>query len=600
MRTPIAATLLLIAAASVGSDTWLDIVVVTNESLVELAARQLRRYLHVLDRRLPLASIVTPNNAGLHAPRAPARLYLATSTGAVGAPFGPHSICSPAKNKGCFMFDTSGAPAHMTLVGSEAVLVLHGVMTILGRLGVRFTADGPMLPASAVQAAVLGVRDGVRVDERSAAAARFVSGLAAGGPMSAAPVFEYRGFQPWGSYPIGNDWWDVDEYRRVVELIVTLRGNWIGMHDYANNYPFPEPGVAVLLDTSGLAADGNLSAGGVTYSGTWAASERAAWGLDGAPTGSYAYGAAALYDWDCFANRAVAGGDASLCPTPADPSGVAETFNRVGALYASAFALAARLNVSTALGTEIPLSLPSPGNGSDALVPLYVWWSAARNDTFVTTTQCAECEGLYVSLGTAGYVYAAPGPGRVALQTYWAPAYLDALLTVDAPTDPAYAFTRIEGYGLLVSSVDADDASTAPPAGLLPLQQESRTYVKELIGDKTSVDTWAVSGAEFSANASARGYAPVGGGGPMAWIAASGTPADSALFGAYNATLARMALLYGTNLTWYWAWTAVGAAGGLSMLRLAAPRSHPHLHRSSRRDGSGARSPSSTPPSLPP
>ena len=597
MRATFAATLLLTAAASVVSDSWLDIIVVTDEPLVALAARQLRRYLHVLDRRLPLASITTSSSAG--SPSAPARLYLATSTGAVGAPFGPHSICGPAQNKGCFMFDTSGAPEHMTLVGSEAALVLHGVTTILGRLGMRFTAEGPVLPASATQAAVLGVHGGPSIDELSAAAERFVSSLAAGGPLSAAPSFEYRGFQPWGSYPIGNDWWDVDEYRRVVELIATLRGNWVGMHDYANDYPFPEPGVAVLLDTSGLAADGNLSAGGVAYTGTWAASERAAWGLDGAPTGSYAYGAAALYDWDCFANRAVAGGDASLCPTPADPSGVAETFNRVGALYASAFALAARLNVSTALGTEIPLSLPPPGNGSDALVPLYVWWSAARNDTFVTTTQCAECEGLYVLLGIAGYVFAAPGPGRVALQTYWAPAYLDALLTVDAPADPAYAFTRIEGYGLLVSPMDPGVASIAPPAGMLPLQQESRTYVKELIGGRTSIDTWAVSGANFSANASARGYAPVGGDGPMAWIAASSPNTGSALFGAYNATLARMALLYGTNLTWYWAWTAVGAAGGLSV-PAPVPPFNPPAHCSIRKGGSGTRCPSSTPPSLPP
>ena len=81
----------------------------------------------------------------------------------------------------------------------------------------------------------------------------------------------------------------------------------------------PELGVAVLLNTAGLAADGNLSARGVaSYTGSGTAPEPAAcqWGLDGAPTGSYACGAAPLYAWDCFPNLDV------LCPTPpADPSG---------------------------------------------------------------------------------------------------------------------------------------------------------------------------------------------------------------------------------------------------------------------------------------
>jgi hypothetical protein len=444
----------------------------------------------------------------------------------------------------------SDHPQELAIVGSSGAHVLYGALTALTRLGVRFTAEGPLLPATATVNARAALTTAL-FDPAEAFPARYaiISALTAVKKEIATPAFEFRGFQPWGSYPMGNDWWDADEYRRVVENIVGLKGNWIGMHDYANDYPFPEPGVAVLSDASGLLPDGNLSVGGVAYTGTWAANERAAWGLDGMPTAGYAYGAATLFDWDCYANRGVAGGDAALCPSPVDSAGVALTFNRVGALYASVFAFAAQLNVSTALGTEIPLTVPA-SNDTEAIVPLMVWWSAARNDTFVTTTQCAECLGLYVLLGIAGYVYVAPGPGRVPLSTYWAPNYLDALLTVDPPTDAAYTFTRIEGYGLVFNA----SGNEPPVEGTLVLQPESRQYFKEMLA-KTCVDTWAVSGANFTANASARGY--VNSGSSVALILST-PPATSQLFQAYNATLTRMALLYGENLTWYWAWTAEG------------------------------------------
>lgn len=46
------------------------------------------------------------------------------------------------------------------------------------------------------------------------------------------------------------------------------------------------------------------------------------------------------------------------------------------------------------MGTETPLSTPPlPGQ---RLTPLNLYYSASRDDHFLTTTQCAECEGLYV------------------------------------------------------------------------------------------------------------------------------------------------------------------------------------------------------------
>lgn len=120
---------------------------------------------------------------------------------------------------------------------------------------------------------------------------------------------------------------------------------------------------------------------------------------------------------------ATVSGNASLCPYPVSPAAAVDLINAVGAMWqggesealspasscravtciprphpAAAFAYAHKIGVATILGTETPLSPPPPGGNSP--IPLYVFYSASRNDHFVTTTQCAECNGLYVLLGT--------------------------------------------------------------------------------------------------------------------------------------------------------------------------------------------------------
>jgi hypothetical protein len=129
------------------------------------------------------------------------------------------------------------------------------------------------------------------------------------------------------------------------------------MHSYPRGYAWPEPGVAVIADRSALLPGGNLTPSPLLYSASWAATTRPSWGNDGAPSGHFCCGAAPLFERDCSANYAVAGSadaaELGLCPAPSTPEGVAETWNRVGALYAQTFAFARALGVSTALGTEM-------------------------------------------------------------------------------------------------------------------------------------------------------------------------------------------------------------------------------------------------------
>jgi len=53
-------------------------------------------------------------------------------------------------------------------------------------------------------------------------------------------------------------------------------------------------------------------------------------------------------------------------------------------------------------------------------MPLTLFYSASRQDSFVTATDCTECEGLYEAMGVVGFVSTAPtGAATVALKTYY-------------------------------------------------------------------------------------------------------------------------------------------------------------------------------------
>ena len=115
---------------------------------------------------------------------------------------------------------------------------------------------------------------------------------------------------------------------------------------------------------------GNVTDG---YSTRWATTleEAGAWGYNPFPTGTMGYGAAAVYEHDCFGHPTVSG-DPLLCPSPKTPADNVELFNRVGLLWKATFAHAKAIGVQTVLGTEIPLSMPptptpAPGPAGSAV-----------------------------------------------------------------------------------------------------------------------------------------------------------------------------------------------------------------------------------------
>ena len=512
--------------------------------LVPLAARQLRRYLYEMDRRAGLPSITVSGPLPPEEPLgATATLHLAIADGC--PPGASYLVSRPSASTAALLACDAGGRG-----------ALDAATDLLTSLGAYFTAEGPpFLPPSAHAHAMEAL--GAPPGGGDAACARALAQrvlVAAASLRTAAPAFAYRGFQPWGSYPIGNDWWDRDEYRRVVETIVTLKGNWLGMHSYPCGYAFPEPGVwldaAAGGNGAGILPSGNLTpAAGAPpqCAASWAATLRPSWGLRALNTSSLKFGAAALFERDCFTNRELTA--AGVCGVPADGAANAAAHNAVGGLYKSVFAFAARLGVATALGAETPLPASAP-------LQLRTYWSAGREDTFVTPTACAECpppgdRDAYTLVGAAdAYLLPAPAAGAGAtlpLDCYWYASGTDAWLGVANATPPpaagSYAFVRREGYAL------AQPGGAANPT--VPLFQ----YVRANFSKPGGVDTWLVVGAAGAAAAEARGYAPLGGARVPVAHALLSAPAGGAALATYTDAFTRLRRLYGPNLTFYWAWS---------------------------------------------
>jgi hypothetical protein len=311
-----------------------------------------------------------------------------------------------------------------------------------------------------------------------------------------------------------------------------MKGNTLAYHTYpiapgSQGTGSNEPAVWIGLKED-VNPDGTVKA---AYPTSWASTLRPEWGMTAINTSDYMAGADTLFPFDCFGHPAQSG-DPTLCPWPVDANSSIELFNRVGALWQTSFAYAHQLGVKTILGTETPLSPPpiSP----DVLTPLNVFYSTTRDDHFVTTTLCDECEGLYDLVGVDGYIYSGPVAGSIGLSTYYNPTITDNILLPDGVSPPAgYSLVRVEGYAL---------AATAP--GTVPLQQFLDTAPKP--------DHWAVAGSGMVANATAAGYKDTGA--VLAYIWTTGPPAPTAQ-DYYEGTFTRLQALLGDLLDYYWIWT---------------------------------------------
>ena len=274
---------------------------------VQLAAKEIRRYLYLrTGRLLPITDHMPPGGEAI-----------AVTT-------------DPALAAEEFRLRTTarGDDRLLTVSGGSDLGALYGAYALAEKLGVRFYLHGDVVPDRKIPFALPALDETRR------------------------PLFALRGVNPWGSHPFGFDAWSGDDYKAVISQLAKMRMNFLGLHCYPEGHPYAEPTV-----WHGLAGDfdarGRVKAGYVSrYFNTLLAP---AWGDYGAKkTSDYSFGGGLLFDRDDWAPAVLEG----YCPLPQTPQGCNEVFNRTAAQFREAFTFARQLGVKTCLGTETPLTVP--------------------------------------------------------------------------------------------------------------------------------------------------------------------------------------------------------------------------------------------------
>jgi hypothetical protein len=215
--------------------------------------------------------------------------------------------------------------------GTGSQGALYGAYRFAEHLGVRFYMHGDVVPDR--QEAI----DLPQLDEVGK------------------PLFDRRGIQPFHDFPEGPDWWDTDEYKAIIGQLPKMGMNFFGLHTYPEGGVGPEPLTWIGLPDV-VSPDGTVKASYPSRHFT-TANPTGAWGYRPMKTGDYAFGAAALYDCDDFAPgyMRIEGLWNQMSPEECNA-----LFDRMGRLLAETFTFARRLGVKTCIGTETPLTIPTP------------------------------------------------------------------------------------------------------------------------------------------------------------------------------------------------------------------------------------------------
>jgi len=169
------------------------------------------------------------------------------------------------------------------------------------------------------------------------------------------PLFALRGIQPFHDFPEGPDWWSRDGYKAIIGQLPKMGMNFFGLHTYPEGGVGPEP-LTWIGPAEEIAPDGKVKASYPSRHFT-AGNVTGAWGYQPGKTGDYVYGAAELFDRDDY------GADymRDTCPwNKMSPEQCNALFDRMGEFLGDVFTFAHRVGVKTCIGTETPLTVPTP------------------------------------------------------------------------------------------------------------------------------------------------------------------------------------------------------------------------------------------------
>jgi hypothetical protein len=299
-------SLSLLALLTAASSAFADGIVCANDApaQVKLAAKEVRRYAYL---RTGTLLNIAPEAEGK-------RVVLKLDT---------------ALAEQEYRLKTEGET--LVISGGTPLSVLYGAYALAEKWGVRFQIDGDVIPDRKIAFAL------PQLDETKK------------------PLFRLRGLQPFHDFPEGPDWWTTDDWKGVVSQTVKMRMNFIGLHTYPSSQPNlgPEPTVWIGLPED-VNEDGTVKTSPTT--GWYTTAKFMPYGCY-APgtTGEYSFGAAQLYPTDNYGSEVTGPDD---YPMPKTPEAAVALTNRTGRMLNEVFGMARRRGVTTALGTESPLSIP--------------------------------------------------------------------------------------------------------------------------------------------------------------------------------------------------------------------------------------------------
>ena len=226
----------------------------------------------------------------------------------------------------------------LIISGFDCQAVLNGAYRFAEHLGVSYDLAGDILPDSTVHLNLQGF------DEKSQ------------------PLLPVRGIQPFHDFFQGPDLWSADDYRTIISQLTKLGMNFIGLHTYptwsvteekdSDTRQGPEPTVWIGLEED-IRENGDVT---WSYPAYYAHSHRPnrIWGYDTLGTHQFHAGASDIFPYSAYGSDVFEG----QVPTELNSN---EIFNNTGRMLNKAFSHAQRLNVKTALGTELPLGLEPGG-----------------------------------------------------------------------------------------------------------------------------------------------------------------------------------------------------------------------------------------------
>ncbi len=298
----------VIATVLVASSAWAGIEIKTAadaSASQQLGAKEIARYLYLQTGTLPEKSTL---DGWIILATKEAKLLTDAAVRSAAANLQPQQ----------YVIKTTLAEGKKTwwIVGGDDVGALYGAYRFLEHLGLRFYLHQDVVPETKL-AALPDVDD------------------------IGKPLFERRGFSPWGAHPEGIDAWNADEWKSVLAQMTKMRMNTMSIHAY----PW-EPWLWVGKPEE-VEADGRVRNAPPVH--LFNTAKGTLWGVKPSTTSTYRFGASQMFEADVWGPEVMAG----HYPVAKELADCVEVFNQTGEMLRDAFSFAHRLGMKVGVGGEL-------------------------------------------------------------------------------------------------------------------------------------------------------------------------------------------------------------------------------------------------------